>query len=82
MDFGTLLSDYGLAGMIIFAEAIVVITLYNSNEKKNLRIEELQDLRLADSKQVTKDVTTVMQDSSQNIRILSEKIEVARNIRQ
>jgi hypothetical protein len=79
MDPGsTYLFTQGVLGVVVVALSTVCIKLYNKVEKQQLRIEELQDLRLADSKEVTRDVTEVLQGNSQNMRILSEKIEIGR----
>lgn len=83
MDGGTTyLFTQGVLGVVVVALSTVAIKLYNKTEKQQNRIEELQDLRLSDSKDVTKDVTEVLQGNSQNMRILSEKIEIAKGIRQ
>lgn len=79
MDQGiTYLFTQGVLGVVVVALSTVCIKLYNKVERQQLRIEELQDLRLADSKEVTKDVTEVLQGNSQNMRVLSEKIEFAK----
>lgn len=74
----TYLFTQGVLGVVVVALSTVCIKLYNKSEKQQLRIEELQDLRLEDSKQLTKDVTDVVQGNSQNMRVLSEKIEIAK----
>lgn len=47
----------GFLGIAVLALGIVVIYQNKKLDKKDSRIEELQELRLADSKEVTKDVT-------------------------
>lgn len=74
----TYLFTQGVLGVVVVALVTVVIKLYNKSERQQLRIEELQELRLQDSKEVTKDVTEVLQGNSQNMRVLSEKIEIAK----
>lgn len=74
----TYLFTQGVLGVVVVALSTVCIKLYNKVERQQLRIEELQDLRLDDSKQVTKDVTSVLQGNSQNMRVLSEKIEIGK----
>lgn len=74
----TYLFTQGVLGVVVVALSAVCLKLYNKSERQQLRIEELQDLRLADSKDVTKDVTAVLQGNSQNMRVLSEKIEIAK----
>lgn len=78
----TYLFTQGVLGIVVVALSTVCIKLYNKSERQQLRIEELQDLRLDDSKQVTKDVTDVLQGNSQNLRVLSEKIEIAKGNKQ
>jgi hypothetical protein len=68
----------GVLGVTVLVLIYVVIKLYNKSEEKQSRIEELQDLRLQDSKEVTKDVTTVLQGNSQANLILAEKIDAAK----
>lgn len=74
----TYLFTQGVLGVVVVALSTVCIKLYNKVERQQLRIEELQDLRLTDSKQVTKDVTEVLQGNSQNMRVLSEKIAIVK----
>lgn len=71
----------GVLGVMCVALIIVVIYQQRKLDKKDIRIEELQDLRLEDSKTREKVVSDVMNDTSQNLRILSEKIEVAKGRR-
>ncbi len=75
----------GLMGLVITTLVGVVVYLNRKLDQKdtkldqkNERIEELQDARLDDSKQVTKDVTTVLQGNSQSNLVLAEKIEAAK----
>lgn len=71
----------GVLGVTVLVLIYVVIKLYNKSEEKQSRIEELQDLRLQDSKEVTKDVTTVLQGNSQANLILAEKIDASKRQR-
>lgn len=43
-----------------------------------IAIRELQDARLNDQREVSRDITTVLQGNSQAMSILSEKIEIAK----
>lgn len=74
----TYLFTQGVLGVVVVALATVCVKLYNKTERQQLRIEELQELRLQDSKEVTKDVTEVLQGNAQSNLILAEKIEVAK----
>jgi hypothetical protein len=74
----TYLFTQGTLGVVVVALATVCIRLYNKIERQQTRIEELQELRLQDSKEVAKDITEVLQGNSQSNRILAEKIESAK----
>lgn len=74
----TYLFTQGVLGIAVLILGVVIIRLYNKTEKQQLRIEELQELRLTDTKEMTKDITDVLQGNSQNLRVLSEKIEIAK----
>lgn len=79
MEAGTTyLFTQGVLGVVVVALVTVCVKLYNKVERQQLRIEELQDLRLADSKEVTKDVTAVLQGNSQSNALLAAKIEIAK----
>lgn len=47
-------------------------------DKKDARIDELQDLRLQYTKDIIKEQTAVLQGNSEANRILAEKIEIAK----
>lgn len=75
----------GVLGVACIALGIVVIYQQRKLDKKEERIQQLQDLRLGDSKEHSKDyremskeTTTVLQQTSQNMLILGEKIEVGK----
>jgi hypothetical protein len=74
----TYLFTQGVLGIALLVVGYVCIKLYNKTEKQQLRIEELQELRLTDTKEVTQDVTAVVQGNADAIRILTEKIELAK----
>lgn len=73
-----ILAQYGLAGLVISVLSVVVIYQNKKLDTKDKRIEELQELRLADSIKVAENVTKVLQGNTEASRILAEKIEVAR----
>lgn len=72
----------GVLGIACIVLGVVCVKLYNKTERQQIRIEQLQDLRLTDSKEVTKDVTDVMATNTTSNRILAEKIEVVQGKRQ
>lgn len=77
-NIATYLFTQGVLGVACIALGIVCYKLYTSREadRKEWRAEvkELNGLRLQDGKEVSEKVITVMDNTSQNLRILSEKI--------
>lgn len=68
----------GALGIGVVVLAGVVIKLYNKIERQYQKIEELQELRLQDSKEVNKDYSEIVQGNTQSNLILAEKIEVSK----
>jgi hypothetical protein len=77
-NISTFYLTQGVLGVTVLVLVYVVIKLYNKSEEKQSRIEELQDLRLQDSKEVTKDVTAVLQGNTQSNLVLAAKIDAAK----
>lgn len=70
-DVGTYLFTQGVLGVVCLVLGVVCIKLYN-------KVQQLQDARLQDQKDVTKDVTTVVQGNAQAMSILAAKIETGK----
>lgn len=74
----------GVLGVVLVILAIAFIYYYRSTQKQltdNAKtIFDLQEARRVDYKETAQEVTGVLQDNSQNLRILSEKIEVGKSI--
>ena len=66
----------GVLGVSSIVLGYVCSRLYRKNEALQEKIEELHSARLADSKQVVAEVTSVIEGNSQNMRVFAEKIEV------
>ncbi len=62
----------GVLGVTVVVLAIVVGKLYS-------KVQELQEARLGDAKEVTKDVTTVLSANTQSNLLLAAKIETNKN---
>jgi hypothetical protein len=77
----TYLFTQGVLGVACVILGIVCTKLYNKTERQQTRIEELQELRLQDSKDISKDIAAVLEGNSQSNRILAEKIEIAKDAR-
>lgn len=84
-DISTYYLSQGVLGVTVVVLLYVCLKLYNSREsdRKEWRAEvkELNALRLQDSKELGEKVSAVMDNTSQNLRILSEKIEVGKGRR-
>lgn len=85
MDFGALLSQYGLPGMAIFALSTVVIYLNNElnksrSENKAMveRYISLQEQRRNESVEQAEKVIQVMSSFSDATKILTDKIHVVK----
>jgi hypothetical protein len=76
----TYLLTQGVLGVVVLVLGYVVIRLYNKTERLEQEKSELLKLQLQDSVEQTRNVTAVLSDNSQNMRILSEKIEVGKQI--
>lgn len=80
----TYLLTQGVLGVVTLALALVIRFMFKYYSSKiddlNKIIFQGQADRLTDSKENTKEVTGVLQENSQNLRILSEKIEVGKSI--
>jgi C4-type Zn-finger protein len=76
----TYLLTQGVLGIVTLVLGYVVIRLYNKTERLENEKSELLKLQLHDSVEQTRNVTAVLSDNSQNMRILSEKIEVGKQI--
>lgn len=70
-DLTTYLLTQGVLGVACIALSIACIKLYN-------KLQEVQDARLQDSKDVTKEVTTVIQSNTQSNLVLAAKIEAGK----
>lgn len=84
----TYLLSQGVLGVAVIMLVAVCNKLYNKTESLQKRIEELQDLRLSDSKahagdyqKMALDNQDALQKSSQSSLLLSEKIEVVKGQR-
>lgn len=80
----TYLFTQGVLGIVVVVLALTFRWYFNYSQKKiddlNKIIFQGQADRLTDSKENTKEATAIIQENSQNLRILSEKIEVGKSI--
>lgn len=78
MDFGALLSAYGLPGIIIFALGCVVVVLWRENKALIKQLFEAQEQRRLESLETYKELNQTLQTFSQSTKMLVDKIQVAR----
>lgn len=78
MDFGQLLSQYGLPGIIIFALGAVIIALVRHIVKLYDRLFEVQESRRQESLETAKELNTTLQTFSESTKMLIDKIKIVR----
>lgn len=61
MDASTILSGYGLAGLVIFTLASVTIVLYRDNQKLQEKLITAQQNRVDDAKEVNEKITVPLE---------------------
>ena len=79
--FSNYLFTQGVLGVACLVLGIVVVYLQRKLDRREMRIDELQSLRLQDTRELSEETTKVVSDFSQNIRILTEKIEIGKRQR-
>lgn len=78
MDFSTLLSAYGLPGIIIFALGSVVVILWRDNKALVKQLFEVQEQRRLEGLETAKELNTTLQSFSQSTNMLIDKIQIVR----
>jgi hypothetical protein len=78
MDFGQLLSAYGLPGIIIFAMGVVIIALVRHIVKLYDRLFDVQEARRLEGNEVAKELNTTLQTFSESTKMLIDKIKIVR----
>ncbi len=78
MDFGQLLSAYGLPGIIIFAMGVVIVALVLHIVKLYDRLFEVQEARRLEGNEVAKELNTTLQTFSESTKLLIDKIKIVR----
>lgn len=71
-DFPTYLFTQGILGVVCLALVYALIKLYRDRNAS-------QDERIQDAKDVTKEATTVIQNNTQALAILTAKIDASRS---
>ena len=81
MDFGALLSAYGLPGIIIFALGLTVVHLYRENKALTERLISIMDQRRLEGLEREKAIASTMASFSQSTEQLIDKIQIVRGER-
>lgn len=78
MDFGSLLSAYGLPGIIIFALGMVVV--YQNRRINDLvdKLFNVQEARRLEGLETQKELNSTLQSFSQSTQQLVDKIQIVR----
>lgn len=74
MDFGGILSAYGLAGAIIFVESTVIVYLYKKVEALTQKLFDLQEKRLQEAVDTADRLNDTMTTFSQAAAMINDKI--------
>ena len=78
MDFGQLLSAYGLPGIIIFALGCVVVYQQRLTIKLYDKLFDVQESRRQESLETAKELNTTLQTFSESTKMLIDKIKIVR----
>jgi hypothetical protein len=78
MDFGALLSAYGLPGIIIFALGCVVVYQHRLITKLYDKLFDIQEARRQEGIETAKELNTTLQTFSQSTTLLIDKIKIVR----
>lgn len=78
MDFGQLLSAYGLPGIIIFAMGVVIVALVRHIVKLYDRLFDVQESRRLEGLETAKELNTTLQTFSESTKMLIDKIKIVR----
>lgn len=78
MDFGSLLSAYGLPGIIIFALGVVVVYQHRLITSLYDKLLFAQEERRKDGLETAKELNTTLQTFSQSTSMLIDKIRTVR----
>lgn len=81
MDFGQLLSSYGLSGIIIFALGSVVVYQQRVITKLYDKLFDIQESRRQEGLETAKALNTTLQTFSQSTSMLVDKIKIVRGER-
>lgn len=78
MDFSTLLSDYGLPGIIITVQSSVVVFLYRENRQLIKQLFDQQEARRVESLETAKELNNTLKSFSDSTSLLVDKIKIVR----
>lgn len=79
-DLSTILLQYGIAGVAIIAEAIVVARLYADNKQLQRDKDVLQEARRLDARETTDKVTQPLESITQTISLMYDKIRSSKEV--
>lgn len=74
MDVSAILNGYGLAGLVIFVLATVVVVLYRDNQTLQKKIQEAQEARVNDQKENKKDIAVPLEIQGKVMDLIYRKL--------
>lgn len=78
MDFGAVLKDYGLAGVIIFVLATVVVYLFRENRELIKQLFGVQEQRRVEALETAKEMQETLSTFSRVNQLLIDKIDTVK----
>lgn len=80
-NVNTFFLTQGVLGIIVLVEAWVIIKLYSKTERQEKDYRDLLEFRRQDAVQTRDQVTSILPGLSDNIKNLSDKIEIGQQRR-
>lgn len=74
MDASTILNGYGLAGLVIFVLATVVVVLYRDNQSLQKKLEDSQEARVNDQKENKQNIAVPLEIQGKVMDLIYRKL--------
>lgn len=74
VDATTILSGYGLAGLVIFVLAAVVVVLYRDNQALQAKLRDSQEARVLDQKENKRDIAVPLEIQGKVMDLIYRKL--------
>jgi hypothetical protein len=74
VDASTILNGYGLAGLVIFVLATVVVVLYRDNQSLQKKLEDSQEARVNDQKENKQNIAVPLEIQGKVMDLIYRKL--------